>query len=163
LKRVVDAVRRAACLLAAVLLAAVTLLVSWSSIGRYVFNAPIRFAEEVSGLLMIGMLFLAIAGAGKPAHIRVGLLADNVPAKVKPVMRGLAFIVLAVFCVVFGWDATKQAWFDYQRNIRSEIVSWWLWPWAALVPLAMLLVLVDALLRLVRGETDEAPEARDGT
>lgn len=163
MKRAVDAVRRAACLLAALLLAAVTVLVSWSSIGRYVFNAPIRFAEEVSGLLMIGMLFLAIAGAGKPAHIRVGLLADNVPAKARPVMRWLAFVVLFVFCAVFGWEAAKQAWFDYERNIRSEIVGWWLWPWAALMPLAMALVLVDALVRAVRGEKEDAAEARDGT
>lgn len=161
--RAIDAVRRAACLLAAVLLAGVTLLVSWSSIGRYVFNAPIRFAEEVSGLLMIGMLFLAIAGAGKPSHIRVGLIADSVPAKAKRWLRWVAFLVLFVFCTVFGWEAVKQAWFDYERNIRSEIIGWWLWPWAALMPLAMLVVVVDAFARLVRGEKDDTAEARDGT
>ena len=162
MNRAVDAVRAAARVAAAALLAAVVLLVSWSSIGRYVFNAPVRFAEEVSGLLMVGMLFLAIAGAGKPAHIRVGLIADAVPAKVKPVMVWLAFLVLAVFCAVFGWDAVKQVWFNYQRNIRSEIVGWWLWPWAALLPLAMVVVVIDAAVRILRGERD-APEARDGT
>ncbi|HWI36254.1 MAG TPA: TRAP transporter small permease [Burkholderiales bacterium] len=163
MNRIVERVRAAARVIAAALLAAVVLLVSWSSIGRYVFNAPVRFAEEVSGLLMIGMLFLAIAGAGKPAHIRVGLLADAVPAKVRPVLAWLAALVLIVFCVVFGWDAVKQAWFNYQRNIRSEIVSWWLWPWAALLPLAMLVVAFDAIVRLVRGERDAPEEARDGT
>ena len=155
--------RAAARLMAAALLAAVTLLVSWSSIGRYVFNSPIRFAEEVSGLLMISMLFLAIAGAGKPSHIRVGLLADNVPRKVKPIMRWLSFLVLLIFCAVFGWDSAQQAWFNYERNIRSEIVGWWLFPWAALMPLALLIVLADAVVRLVRGEKDDAAEARDGT
>lgn len=157
-----QALRAAARLAAAVLLSAVVLLVSWSSIGRYVFDAPIRFAEEVSGLLMIGLLFFGIAGAGKPAHIRVGLLADAVPAKAKPVIAWLAFLVLFLFCAVFAWDAAKQAGFDYERNIRSEIVGWWLFPWAALIPLALVVVVVDAFVRLVRGERD-TPEARDGT
>jgi TRAP-type C4-dicarboxylate transport system permease small subunit len=160
--RALEAVRRAARLLAAALLVGVVALVSYSAIARYFFNSPIRFAEEVTGLLMIGLLFLAIGGAGRPAHLRVGILADALPRPWRRIFGWIAFAVLAVFCAVFGWEAVNQAMFNYERNIRSEIVGWWLFPWTALIPIALLVVVIDAVIRELRGE-EEKGEARDGT
>jgi TRAP-type C4-dicarboxylate transport system permease small subunit len=160
--RLLEGVQRAARLLAAALLAGVVVLVSYSAIARYFFSSPIRFAEEVTGLLMIGLLFLAIGGAGRPAHLRVGILADALPRRWRRVFGWIALAVLVLFCVVFGWEAVKQTLFNYQRNIRSEIVGWWLFPWTALIPLALLVVVVDALIRELRGEEAKG-EARDGT
>ena len=161
-----DRICAAARVLAALLLIGVTALVSYSAIGRYFFDAPIRFAEEVTGLLMIGLLFFGIAGAGAPSHIRVGILADSLPARGRAIASWLALGVLLVFCGVFGWDAAREAWFNYQRNIKSEIVGWRLWPWAMLVPLCLVVVAIDAVLRQVRRDkrsADAGGGARDGT
>src|SRR5207248_11493254 len=99
---------------------------------------------------MIGLLFLAIAGAGRPAHLRVGLLADALPRLPRRIFAWLAFAVLIAFCAVFGWEAVKQAMFNYQRNIRSEIEGWWLFPWTLLIPIPLLVVSLEALSRLLR-------------
>ena len=154
--------QRASSLFAATLLAGVAALVSWSAIARYFFASPVRYAEEITGLLMIGMLFLAVGGAGRPSHIRVGIVADALPARARHAIRWLALAVLVVFCAVFGWEAAQQALFNYQRNIRSEIMGWWLFPWAALMPLALLMMVIDALPRVLRGDADN-DAARDGT
>ena len=161
--RLLDRIRAAARVLAAALLIGVTVLVSYSAIGRYFFDAPIRFAEEVTGLLMIGLLFFGIAGAGAPSHIRVGILADSLPAKGRAIASWIALGVMLVFCGVFGWDAAGEAWFNYQRNIRSEIVGWRLWPWAMLIPLCLIVVAIDAVVRQLRGDAGSGSDARDGT
>ena len=127
------------------------------------FNAPIRFAEEVTGLLMIGLLFFGIAGAGAPSHIRVGILADSLPAKGRAIASWIALGVLITFCGVFGWDAANETWFNYQRNIKSEIVGWRLWPWALLIPLCLFVVAIDAVVRQLRGDAGSGSDARDGT
>ena len=160
--RVLEAIQRGARVLAAALMLCVVALVSYSAIARYFFASPVRFVEEVTGLLMIGMLFLAIAGVGRPAHIRVGIVADALPPGARHAIRWVAFAVLVAFCGVFGWDAATQALFNFKRNIRSEIVGWWLFPWAAMLPAALIVVVADALPRLLRGDPDNG-DARDGT
>ena len=160
--RFLDRICAAARILAALLLIGVTALVSYSAIGRYFFDAPIRFAEEVTGLLMIALLFFGVAGAGSPSHIRVGILADSLPAKGRAIASWLALGVLLVFCGVFGWDAAREAWFNYQRNIKSEIVGWRLWPWAMLIQLCLIVVVIDAVVRQFRGDK-VGSDARDGT
>ena len=95
-----DAVLRG---LAALLLGAVTALVTASAVGRYFFGTPGRLIEELSGLLMIGLLFVALAAPGKEGHIRVGLIADRVKGPVRIGFRVVALTIVLLFAGIFAW------------------------------------------------------------
>ena len=54
--------------LAAVLLLLTGIFLSWEVLGRYVFNAPTKWASELSELFLLWGVFLGLARTGSTAH-----------------------------------------------------------------------------------------------
>jgi TRAP-type C4-dicarboxylate transport system permease small subunit len=147
--------------LAALLLALIVALVAASAIGRYLLQAPARFIEELSGLLMVSLLFLALAVPGREGHIRVGFVADRVKGPARHVLRAAALAVLLGFAGIFGWDAAEQARFNFERNIRTELGGIPIWPWSLLMPVSLAILSLRALVAWIAGGDEAAAPARD--
>ena len=66
------------------MLVVMAFLMAAGALMRYLFNSPIAFADEVSGLMLLGITFLGLAYVEKDnAHIRIEMLFR----RVKPGMR----------------------------------------------------------------------------
>ena len=92
--------------IAGLFLAAITVLVFVSAIGRYAFAAPIPDAFDVSRL-MLGVAVLwgfAIVGY-RGAHIKVDLVAEVVPARLCFWLDVIASLVLLLFTAALAWSA----------------------------------------------------------
>ncbi len=150
-----DAVLRG---IAALLLAAVTLLVTASALGRYLFGTPGRLIEELSGLLMIALLFTALAVPGREGHIRVGLIADRVKGRTRIVFRAVALAILLLFAGIFAWNAFEQGLFNLRRNIRTELGGIPIWPWTMVMAVALVILALRSIIAFVRGERPRPPD-----
>ncbi|MFO0986923.1 MAG: TRAP transporter small permease subunit [Alphaproteobacteria bacterium] len=136
---------------AALLLGAVTALVAANAVGRYLFGAPGRLIEELSGLLMIALLFTALAVPGREGHIRVGLLADRAKGAAKKAFAAAALAILLLFAGIFAWHAFEQGTFNLRRNIRTELGGIPIWPWTMLMAAALAILALRSVAAFVRG------------
>lgn len=159
--RVADAALRG---IAALLLAAVTALVTASAVGRYFIGTPNRMIEEVSGLLMVALLFVALAVPGREGHIRVELVADRAKGPWRLIFRLAALVIMLLFAGMFAWDAWEQTRFNFNRNIKTELGGIAIWPWSAVMVAALAILALRSAIAFLQG--DDAPRAgpaRDGT
>jgi TRAP-type C4-dicarboxylate transport system permease small subunit len=120
-------------------------------IGRYFFNAPIAWAEEVMLFMQVGVVFLAaVAVSREGRHIRMDVAVNLLPAVPRRILEALAGLVEIAVAVAVAWLAiplVKQlAEFD-QRSQAAQL------PLAipqALVPLGFVLIAVVVAVRLAR-------------
>jgi TRAP-type C4-dicarboxylate transport system permease small subunit len=135
-------------------------LVLAAVVMRYAVAAPFRFTEELSGLLLSAMAFLALpfAMAGN-ANIRVTLLTE----RLAPVPRRLCWVIgqliMVAFCAIFAWEAWGIAEFTIRLNLSSEQARLPLGPWTALMPACLAITGFIAAWAALRPPPEDRPQA----
>ncbi|WP_102224786.1 TRAP transporter small permease [Acidimangrovimonas sediminis] len=118
-------------------------------IARYVLGAPLQWTEEMSGLLMIWIVFIgAIACEMEDAHLHIDVVTNALRGR----LRGALEIVVGFASVgLLGW----MAWLGYQLAEvaafkRTQIlkISWFWLDIAVTVGAAGIAIVI--LLRLAR-------------
>lgn len=92
-------------------IAILMLLTTADSLMRYVFNAPITGAYEISEkYLMTFGVFLAFSYAYRgDVFIRVSFLVDRLPRPVKLFLDHVAQVATALYCLFFAYSSLDQA------------------------------------------------------
>lgn len=143
---------------AALLLFAIGIMLTYEVTARYFFNAPTVWAEELSRLAMIWAVFLGSAAMlARGEHIRVTLLIDSAPPALRRVADAFSLVFVAVIAALVAWNAVPTAWNSYVvgRSTGSmlDLPSWWA---QAAVPIGFALLALQsaamALGVLLRGE-----------
>jgi TRAP-type mannitol/chloroaromatic compound transport system permease small subunit len=133
-------------------LLAMTLIVAFEVIARYVFNRPTTWAWDVNVQLMLLLLVMGIAeNYRRNAHVRVdvitGMLTPRQNAWINVVMAPVFFLVTAVF-VITCWLYFLDS---YQRKeTASTLFAPPLYPIKFFMPLGSALLLLQGAVRLVR-------------
>lgn len=129
----------------------IVILLTASSLKRYVLNSPISVTEELGGLMFMATTFLALTwGFVRGRHVRLELLWRVLPPK----LAG-AFEVIGLVAAVAGlgilaietWNATLLSYELQGRSVMTELL---LWPWRLIMPLTLFLLIAAILLRCVR-------------
>jgi TRAP-type C4-dicarboxylate transport system permease small subunit len=111
----------------AAMIAIVTLQVAL----RYGFNSSIDWSDEISRLLFVWCMFLAIPlGIREGAHVGIELLLTHIPPAVRTQLaRGCALGGAAIMVVVF-WQAVKVAELTWDEMMQSLNLStnWFMVP-----------------------------------
>ncbi|APE45487.1 C4-dicarboxylate ABC transporter [Sulfitobacter alexandrii] len=131
-------------------MAAIVGLVTTSVIMRRFAGTPLHITEDVVGLLLTAMLFLALPLVTLRAqHVRVSIVADALTPRFGGAVHVAAMLVGIVF---FGWIFIKALpWleFAWKRNLRSETARLLLYPWMAALPLSVGLTWIIFAARLL--------------
>jgi TRAP-type mannitol/chloroaromatic compound transport system permease small subunit len=121
-------------------------------IGRYVFNSPTNWVHE-STFLMFGMQYM-IAGAYAyrgESHVRVDLLYTHLPVRAKAMcdVVGSVFVFLFVAVMIWtGWTFASQAVAMGEVSFTEWGIQYW--PVKLMIPIGAILLLLQALARLIR-------------
>lgn len=119
-------------------------LVTVDVVLRYVFNAPLQWARDVNGLLLLASTFCALPHAWDRAyHIRMELLYGRVSPERRRVLDVMAALAGIVF---FGFMAVQGALyvpFMIRTNETGEDLLLPIWPF-------MVLLVVCALVCVAR-------------
>lgn len=124
--------------LSAACCAAILGLVVAAVVMRYAVAAPFRFTEELSGLLLSAMAFLALpfAMVGN-SNIRVSLVTE----RLGPLGRRLAWVIgqviMVAFYAIFAWEGWQIADFTQRLGLLSEQARLPLGPFVMLMPLCL--------------------------
>lgn len=94
---------------------------------RYVFNAPLQWTEEVSGLLMIWIvMFGAIAAERDNQHLTIPLLPDALPRRLGAALNMVVAAVsigILVYMAWLAWELAQRA----QYKLTQILQISWFW------------------------------------
>ena len=137
-------------LLAASFLVASVALNFVNIVGRYFFNSPLQWGEEVMAFLMVGTVFSgAVVISAQGRHIRMDIIVALLPLPLQRFFFGLAILaegVAAALVVYFGIPVINDLMDFDQRADASDLP---MWIPQAMVPLGMTLIALICLSRLV--------------
>ncbi|MEP1767809.1 MAG: TRAP transporter small permease [Sulfitobacter sp.] len=73
-------------------------------IGRYLFNAPIMGATELTEILLCAVIFMGLGAVSLAEdHVTVDLLTDNLPQAVQPLRQAFTGVFSGVVLAVVAW------------------------------------------------------------
>ena len=100
--------------LAAAGLVAMTVIIGWQVLGRYVLGASPSWSEQAAQVLMIWFAFLAAAaGIREGFHIRIVALEEAAPPVLRAGMRvagGVVVVACGLAMLVLGGDLVARTW-----------------------------------------------------
>src|SRR5258708_320302 len=97
--------------IAAILLAADLLVVSGSVLLRFLFNAPVEWADDVARGLMVGSSFFGAASAcARSENLGVAFFIDRLPAGVRRVVDAIGALLVTVIAGYVAFNAIKLGW-----------------------------------------------------
>lgn len=105
-----------------------SLLLFLNVILRYIFLAPIFWADELARYLMVWLIFL---GAGilaeKSQHISVDAMSHVLPSRVVRVMNRLICLINALFSVCLAYYGLQHALHVRQSEQVTAALDWPMW------------------------------------
>ena len=130
------------------------LAVSYEVISRYVFKAPTTWVFDITYMLYSAIFMLGAAYAlHKGAHVRTDFLFEKWSVRTQGTIDSIAHLVFffpsLITFLVFSGD---QAWYAFDIGETSEQTTWRpiLWPFKAVVPLTMLLLLIQGVSETIK-------------
>lgn len=154
--------------LAAIAVAAIVVILIWSSLQRYVLTHPTPVAEELASFLFVAVAFLAIMeGMVAGRQIRVLPLWHGLPRRCQAWAMVVGHVLSIGVLAVIVKQTADFALSSYEYGARSYVANLAEWPWMMIIPLALVALafalfarLLTDIDRALRGET--LPEAQAG-
>jgi len=149
--RSVTALNRLLFALAKWLVYAIVLLMLWEVLSRYMLASPTSWAPELA-MLIFGPFFLL----GGPyllhlgGHVAVDILSEKATGRLATVLALIGYVLAAVFGAILLWFSVPLAMQSFSYGETSY--SAWnpvIWPAKAFLPLASLLLMLQALAEIV--------------
>src|SRR6266852_5997176 len=108
--------------IAAILLAADLLVVCGSVLLRFLFNAPVEWADDVARGLMVGSSFFGAAGAlARSENLGVAFFIDKLPASVRHVVDSFGALLVMVIAGYVAFNALKLGWLTTGQTSGSGL------------------------------------------
>jgi TRAP-type C4-dicarboxylate transport system permease small subunit len=135
-----------------------TLLTVVDVFMRYVFNAPITGATEVSELMMVVLVFPALAWiALERSHIRVDLLVVKWPRRVQLMVEIVTLLLALGTYVIITWQSFLESMEVREATSLLEVPEapfhWVMTLGFAILCLAIISLMVENVTAIIKGET----------
>jgi tripartite ATP-independent transporter DctM subunit len=118
---------------AAILLAADLLVVCGSVLLRFLFNAPVEWADDVARGLMVGSSFFGAASAlARSENLGVAFFIDMLPDAIRRVVDAMGALLVALISGYVAFNAIKMGWLTTGQTSGSGLpLEWTFYPMGA--------------------------------
>lgn len=147
--------------IAALVLAAVLLIVTYEILLRSLFGASNLWTDELSRVLLIFMTYIAVIGLTRDgANVRIELFVDTLPSPVRAVLERIVDGLSLIFCLMATWLGYRYVHESAVFGISFAHSNLPLPVWVAqsIVPIGFALMSFRLMLRLI-GIRPEKPIA----
>ena len=138
---------------AVILFTAVFLVVLLQVFMRFFLNSPLVWSEELARYIfmwvsLIGWVFAVRSGT----HIRIALVADNLPVTARKVLNIINFLLTVIFAGIMLWYGVVLV----RKNLDVPTITLFFTYSVvyAAVPFTMLFLIFYSVLRLISGQRD---------
>src|SRR5215212_7029146 len=115
---------------AAILLAADLLVVCVSVLLRFLFNAPVEWADDVARGLMVGSSFFGAASAlARSENLGVAFFIDMLPVDARRVVDAMGALLVTIISGYVAFNAIKMGWLTTGQTSGSGLpLEWTFYP-----------------------------------
>jgi tripartite ATP-independent transporter DctM subunit len=115
---------------AAMLLAADLLVVCGSVLLRFLFNAPVEWADDVARGLMVGSSFFGAASAlARTENLGVAFFVDMLPGGIRRVVDAMGTLLMTIIAGYVAFNAIKMGWLTTGQTSGSGLpLEWTFYP-----------------------------------
>src|SRR5215475_7039412 len=119
--------------LAAIMLAADLVVVCGSVLARFLFNAPVEWADDVARGLMVGSSFFGAASAlARGENLGVAFFIDMLPSGLRRVVDSVGALLVTVISGYVALNALKMGWLTTGQTSGSGLpLEWTFYPMGA--------------------------------
>jgi tripartite ATP-independent transporter DctM subunit len=119
--------------LAAIMLAADLVVVCGSVLARFLFNAPVEWADDVARGLMVGSSFFGAASAlARGENLGVAFFIDMLPAGMRRVVDSVGALLVTIISGYVAFNALKMGWLTTGQTSGSGLpLEWTFYPMGA--------------------------------
>src|SRR6202049_4501922 len=108
--------------IAAILLAADLLVVCGSVLLRFLFNAPVEWADDVARGLMVGSSFFGAASAlARSENLGVAFFVDMLPGGIRPAIDAMGALLVTIVAFYVAFNAIKMGWLSTGQTSGSGL------------------------------------------
>lgn len=137
---------------AAVLISMV--LIGWSVVMRYVFNAAPVWVDETIGMLLVAIVSLATADVlRRGGHIGVDIITNQLKGQAKRIAAVWSCVCVILTALILVFNGWHTAMFSRMLGVVTEgyleFPLYWLMLFVPLMGLMLLLTACETLLRLL--------------
>jgi len=120
-------------------------------IGRYVFDRPTLISYEITGYLLVGITFLALAyGLREGSHVKVTILVDYLPASLRKWLALIMDSVALIFIIVLMWKSIDLVRLSLETGTLSmTFLATPMWIPQLIVPIGLGMLVLEVLHQLV--------------
>jgi|TARA_Y100000031_G_C8201455_1_gene376394 TRAP-type C4-dicarboxylate transport system permease small subunit len=146
----------------------ITLLITVDVLGR-ALGIPTQVAHELSGYMMVGVVFLGLAHTQrKGKHIKISLITDRLSQRKRQQTEIAALAVAAVCVGGLVWYTSMPVMSNYTKHITSlTFLHVPLWIPYLLVPLGLFMLAIELTVETFRKiqsfRTNQEPEIAQTT
>ena len=121
----VEGANRLAGVAAGLILLAMVGMVGREAIGRYFFASPTAWVVELSGYLLVGIVFMGGAFIlQEGAHLRVDIFYSRFGRRSRAWIDLAGCLLALPFLGILEWQSALLAWKAYASEERSVIMRW---------------------------------------
>ncbi|MFA9219304.1 MAG: TRAP transporter small permease [Sphingomonadaceae bacterium] len=155
--------QRALLMLSMCALVLTALILTYSVVSRYFFNAPTDWQDEASVFMLVGVTFFCAAYVqGQRGHIGIEAIAGLLPPAINAARLLLVDVLSFAFCAFFAWKSWTlwhEAWVDGQTTSSTFAPPLWI-PYGMMalgMSLLALQLLLQSLIRMTNKTARSAP------
>jgi tripartite ATP-independent transporter DctM subunit len=118
--RTIDRISAAAGFISSIGLAAMTLIVCYEVVSRFVFNSPTTWVIEIGTYLFVAIVFLGLAAAQRAnAHIQVEILVNQLDKNRRAFIELIGLWLGVFFFVITAWHTARFTFLEYVHDARD--------------------------------------------
>ncbi|UCD82688.1 MAG: TRAP transporter small permease [Desulfobacterales bacterium] len=125
----------------------IMLITTLDVVARYVFNRPLLWGWLLNRQLFgIFILFAGVYTLLKGEHIRIEILYDHFPAKLKIIARWISLAAMTSFLGVLVWQTSWMGWNSLMNNEKAAgAFRIPLYPFKLLIPVVAFLFFLQGI------------------
>ncbi|WP_102224543.1 TRAP transporter small permease [Acidimangrovimonas sediminis] len=144
----IQTARRALEVIAAALVVGLILVTCVDVVGRYLFNAPLRGAYDLTQILLGALVFAALPlVTARGGHVEVDLFLSLMPARAARVLGVAAAVVTALVLVYFAFRLGFKVEDDVTTGRATQGIGFPLWTLGAVGLVSCVASAIVALAR----------------
>jgi TRAP-type C4-dicarboxylate transport system permease small subunit len=133
-----------------VFLPLIIVVVSADVVGRYLFNSPFQWSQEIASLALLALLVAAIPyTTATDGHIRTETLYERYPPRLVALCDAMGSLFGAAFTGIIAYWQLRELPGLYERGEGAEFVDVSFWPISLFLAIVMLFGTVQLLVRAV--------------
>ena len=132
-RRIISTLVSISDIVAAALLAADLVVVCVSVLARFLFNAPVEWADDVARGLMVGSSFFGAASAlARGENLGVAFFIDMLPSGMRRVVDSVGALLVTIISGYVAFNALKMGWLTTGQTSGSGLpLEWTFYPMGA--------------------------------